>query len=143
MPTPAINSGDTAFVLLCSALVLFMTPGLAFFYAGLVRGKNVLNTLMMTFVALAIVGVQWILLGYSMSFSGSSPWIGGLAWFGLRGVDGTVNADLAPGIPHLAFMLFQAMFAVITPALISGALVERMKFKAWVIFLAVWSTVVY
>src|SRR5579859_4633734 len=131
MPNP-INSGDTAFVLLCAALVLFMTPGLAFFYAGLVKGKNVLNTLMMTFIALAIVGVQWVLIGYSLSFSPGSAFLGGLSWFGLSGVGGAVNPDLAPGIPHLAFMLFQAMFAVITPALISGALVERMRFKSWV-----------
>jgi Amt family ammonium transporter len=148
MPTPVpLNSGDTAFVLICSALVLFMTPGLAFFYAGLVRGKNVLNTLMMTFVALAIVGVQWVLIGYSLSFATPTgplaPFIGSLQWFGLAGVDGTVNAELAPGIPHLSFMLFQAMFAVITPALISGALVERMKFRTWVVFLALWSTLVY
>lgn len=141
-PTP-INSGDTAFVLLCSALVLFMTPGLAFFYGGLVRSKNMVNTLLMSFMALAVVGVQWVVIGYSLSFAPGSPFLGGLSYFGLEGVGPEPNADLAATIPHSAFMLFQAMFAVITPALISGAIVERVKFKSWMVFLAVWSTVVY
>ncbi|HVO29412.1 MAG TPA: ammonium transporter [bacterium] len=144
MPTPnTINSGDTAFVLLCTALVLFMTPGLAFFYGGLVRGKNMVNTLLMSFIAVAIVGVQWVLIGYSLSFAPGSFLLGSLRWFGLEGVGGDPYPDLAATIPHSAFMLFQAMFAVITPALISGAVVERVKFKSWMIFLAVWSTLVY
>ena len=145
--TPVLDTGDTAFVLFCTALVLLMTPGLAFFYAGLVRAKNVLNTLMMTFVAIAVVGVLWVLYGYSLAFAPSSeglvPWIGGLSYLGLAGVGAEPQPDLAPTIPHASFMLFQAMFAVITPALISGALVERMKFKAWVLFIAAWMTFVY
>ena len=145
--TPTVDTGDTAFVLMSCALVLFMTPGLAFFYAGLVRTKNVLNTLLMSFVALAIVGVQWVLFGYSLAFAPNEgamlPFVGSFAWFGLQGVGAEPNADLAATIPHTAFMLFQGMFAVITPALISGAVVERMKFRSWLLFLVLWSTLVY
>ena len=144
---PTVDTGDTAFVLMSCALVLLMTPGLAFFYAGLVRSKNVLNTLLMSFVALAVVGVHWVLLGYSLSFAPSEgallPWIGSLKWFGLAGVGAEPNADLAATVPHSAFMLFQGMFAVITPALISGAIVERVKFRSWIVFLLAWSTLVY
>ena len=144
---PTIDSGDTAFVLMSCALVLFMTPGLAFFYAGLVRSKNVLNTLLMSFVSLAAVGVLWVLMGYSLAFAPNdgalAPFIGSLSWFGLKGVGAEPNADLAATIPHSAFMLFQGMFAVITPALISGAVVERMKFRSWMVFLVAWSLLVY
>jgi Amt family ammonium transporter len=142
-----INTGDSAFMLLCSALVLFMTPGLAFFYGGLVRSKNVINTMMMSFGALGIVAVQWVLFGYSLSFSPGSGFlgnfIGGLGWAGLNGVGLTPNPDYAGTIPHQLFMAYQAMFAVITPALISGAIVERMKFRTYMIFILLWSTIAY
>jgi ammonium transporter, Amt family len=139
-----IDSGDTAFILISAALVMLMTPGLALFYGGMVRGKNVLGTLMQSFVAIALISVQWILFGYSLAFG---PDIGGvigsLDWFGLNGVGAEPNADYAPTIPHLAFMIYQAMFAVITPALISGAVAERMKFSAFMLFMLLWSTLVY
>ena len=142
-----INTGDTAFMLVCAALVLFMTPGLAFFYGGLVRSKNVVNTMMMSFVAMAVVAVQWVLVGYSLAFSpGDGPvgsLVGSLRWFGLSGVGLDPNPDYAGTIPHQLFMIYQAMFAIITPALISGAVVERMRFKAYVLFIVLWSTLVY
>ena len=140
-----INSGDTAFVLLCAGLVLFMTPGLAFFYGGLVRAKNVVHTMILSIVCMAVVGVLWALVGYSLAFSPGTfdSFLGGPHWFALRGVGADVQKDLAPGIPHTAFMLFQGMFAVITPALISGALVERIRVKAFVLFVVLWSLVVY
>lgn len=143
----AINSGDTAFVLLAAALVLLMTPGLGFFYGGMVRGKNVVNTLMLSFAAMAIVSVQWVLVGYSLAFGPGASFAPGLfgsfAWAGLEGVGLTPNADYAPTIPHQAFMLFQAMFAVITPALISGSIVERVRFTSFMLFMLLWSTLVY
>jgi Amt family ammonium transporter len=142
-----INTGDTAYMLLCSALVLFMTPGLAFFYGGLVRSKNVVNTMMMSFAALGVVAVQWVLFGYSLAFSpGSGPLaslLGGLRWVGLHGVGLSPNPAYAGTIPHQLFMIFQGMFAVITPALISGAIVERIRFKAYLIFIFLWSTFSY
>ena len=142
-----INSGDTAFMLMCAALVLFMTPGLALFYGGLVRSKNVVNTMMMSFTAMAIVAVQWVIGGYSIAFGpndGPLGWlIGGFHWLGLDGVGLTPNADYAPTIPHQLYMIFQAMFAIITPALISGSIVERMKFKAYALFILLWSTISY
>ncbi len=140
-----INSGDTAFVLLSAALVMFMTPGLAFFYGGLVRAKNVVHTMILSIVCMAVVGVLWALVGYSLSFSPGTfdSLLGGPHWFGLRGVGADVQKDLAPTVPHLAFMLFQGMFAVITPALISGALVERIRVKAFVLFVVLWSVIVY
>jgi len=142
-----INSGDTAFVLVSAGLVLLMTPGLAFFYGGLVRSKNVVHTMILSLVCMAIIGVLWLLVGYSLAFApgpgGLDAVLGGLSFAGLRGVGADVAKDLAPTIPHLAFMLFQAMFAVITPALISGALVERIRVKAFVAFVAIWSLVVY
>jgi Amt family ammonium transporter len=143
---PKIDGGDTALVLVSAGLVLLMTPGLAFFYGGLVRAKNVVHTMNMSLVCMAIVGVLWTLVGYSLSFSpgGAHDWfLGGLSWAGLAGVTGAPEASLAATVPHLAFMLFQAMFAVITPALISGAIVERMRLKAFVLFVALWSIVVY
>ncbi|MBC7882842.1 MAG: ammonium transporter [Anaerolineae bacterium] len=140
---PKIDTGDTAWVLTSSALVLLMTPGLAFFYGGLVRGKNALNTLMMSFVALGVIGVQWTVYGYSLAFSGGSPFLGGLTWLGLEGVGQAPNTDYSVTIPHLAFMVFQMMFAIITPALISGAIVGRMKFKTYVVFILLWATFVY
>jgi ammonium transporter, Amt family len=153
-----INTGDTAWMLVSSALVLLMTPGLAFFYGGLVRSRNVLNTMMMSLVLMAVVGVTWILWGYSLAFSfdsvttvkdvitvNTNQFIGNLNWFGLNGVafDKPDAAGYAPTIPHQLFMVYQMMFAIITPALISGAIVERMSFKAYFWFILIWSTVVY
>jgi Amt family ammonium transporter len=139
-----IDTGDTAFVLLSAALVLLMTPGLAMFYGGMVRKKNVLGTLMHSFIAIAVVSIQWILIGYSLSFGPDIKGIiGGLDWIGLNGVGVTPNPAYAPTIPHLAFMIYQAMFAVITPALISGAIAERMKFSAYLLFILLWTTLVY
>jgi Amt family ammonium transporter len=139
-----VNAGDTAFILICSALVLFMTPGLALFYAGMVRSKNALATIMQSFIAMGLVTVIWVLWGYSLAFG---PDIGGIvgsfAWFGLNGVGLDPSPDYATTIPHQAFMIFQAMFAIITPALITGAFAERMKFSAFLAFIALWSTLVY
>jgi Amt family ammonium transporter len=142
--TGAISSGDTAFVLISAALVMLMTPGLALFYGGMVRNKNILGTLMQSFTAIAVITVQWVLFGYSLAFGPDiHGFIGGLDWVGLRGVGAAPNADYAPTIPHAAFMIYQAMFAVITPALITGAVAERMKFSAFLIFTLLWSTFVY
>jgi len=142
-----IDKGDTAFILVCAALVLFMTPGLALFYGGLVRTKNVINTMMMSFAAMALVAVQWILVGYSISFGSQDGvlgmFTGDFGWIGLQDVGYAPNADYAPGIPHQLFMIYQGMFAIITPALISGAVVERMRFKAYMIFLLLWSLLSY
>ncbi len=139
-----IDTGDTAWMLVSTALVMLMTPGLAMFYGGMVRRKNVLGTIMHSFIAIAVVSVQWILFGYSLSFGPDIKGIiGSLGWAGLSGVDFLPNADYAPTIPHMVFMLYQMMFAVITPALISGAFAERMKFSAFLIFTIVWTTVVY
>jgi Amt family ammonium transporter len=140
---PAISAGDTAWVLVAAALVFVMNPGLAFFYAGLVRRKNTLNTLMMTYVAMGVGAVVWMGAGYSLAFAPGSPFLGGLRWLGLAGVGGAPEPDYAATIPALAFFAFQGMFATITPALVSGAVVERMSFRAYVIFLALWSLVVY
>ncbi|MEA5551158.1 ammonium transporter [Anabaena cylindrica UHCC 0172] len=152
--TPPPDTGDTAFMLISSALVLLMTPGLAFFYGGFVRSRNILNTLMMSFVLMAIVGVTWVLWGYSLSFAPGLPFIGGLQWLGLSGVglettgylQGSTPEDVvsyAETIPHQAFMIYQAMFAIITPALISGAIAERMSFRAYCLFVLLWSTFIY
>ncbi len=139
-----IDAGDTAWILISAALVMLMTPGLAMFYGGMVRRKNVLGTIMHSFIAIALVSLQWILFGYSLSFGPDvKGLIGNLSWVGLNGVGMTPNADYAPTIPHLLFMAYQMMFAVITPALISGAFAERMKFSAFLIFTVVWTTIVY
>jgi Amt family ammonium transporter len=138
-----INSGDTAWVLVSSALVLLMTPGLAFFYGGMVRRKNILSILMQCFIILCVVTLQWTLFGYSLAFSKGSAFLGGFDWFGLKGVGAEPNADYAATIPHSVFMIFQMMFAIITPALIIGSFAERMKFSAFLIFTLLWSTVVY
>lgn len=134
-------------MLVSAALVLFMTPGLAFFYGGLVRSKNVVNTMMMSFVALGIVAVQWVLFGYSIAFSPNSGvfghLFGNLSWLGLDGVGLTPNPDYGGTIPHQLFMIYQAMFAIITPALISGAIVERMKFRSYAVFILLWTTLSY
>lgn len=140
-----INSGDTAWVLMSTALVMLMTiPGLALFYGGLVRRKNVLATMMQSFFILCLISIQWILWGYSLSFGpDKGHFIGSLAWFGLKGVGMLPNADYAATIPHLLFMVYQMMFAIITPALITGAFAERMKFSTYVIFTLLWATFVY
>ncbi len=139
-----INSGDTAWVLVSAALVMLMTPALGFFYGGLVRRKNVLSTIMHSFFIMALISVQWVLWGYTLAFgSDKGGLIGGLDFIGLRGVGAEPNADYAATIPHSAFMAFQMMFAVITPALITGAFAERKRFKAFVIFTLAWATFVY
>ena len=140
---PKIDTGDTAWMLASSALVMLMTPGLAFFYGGLVRAKNSLNTMMMSFIALGLVSVLWALVGYSLAFAPGSSILGGLNFAFLNGVGQADVYPTAPTIPHLAFMIFQAMFAIITPALISGAIAERMKFTAYVLFIGLWSLLVY
>jgi len=165
-PTPApaaaaspISAGDTAFMLVSSALVLLMTPGLAFFYGGLVRSRNVLNTMMMSLLLMALVGVTWTLWGYSLAFGitvpadtsnawfgqGIEKFIGNLNWIGLNNVSPAQPdpAGYAGTIPHQVFMVYQMMFAIITPALISGAIVERMSFKAYFWFIVLWSTLIY
>ncbi|MDD5084479.1 MAG: ammonium transporter [Candidatus Omnitrophica bacterium] len=140
-----INSGDTAWVLMSTALVMLMTaPGLAFFYGGLVRRKNVLATMMQSFFMLCLLSIQWVLWGYSLSFGPDvGHLIGSLAWFGLNGVGMAPNPDYAATIPHLLFAVYQMMFAVITPALITGAFAERMKFSTYVVFTLLWATLVY
>ncbi len=134
-----IVAADTAWMLVASACVLLMTPGLAFFYGGLVRSKNALNTMMMSFVALGVVGVLWALAGYSLAFGTGSDWIGGAEHLGLRAVDLSAKGT----IPHLLFLAYQGTFAIITAALISGAIVERMRFSAYVAFIGAWSLAVY
>jgi Amt family ammonium transporter len=141
-----INTGDTAWVLISTALVMLMTPGLALFYGGLVRRKNVLSTIMHSFFMLALVSVIWVLWGYSLAFgpdAGGLGIIGTLQWAGLEGVTGAPSDVYATTVPHLAFMAFQMMFAIITPALITGAFAERKRFKAFVLFSIGWSTLVY
>ncbi|MFA5256001.1 MAG: ammonium transporter, partial [Candidatus Omnitrophota bacterium] len=140
-----LDSGDTAWVLISTALVMLMTfPGLALFYGGLVRRKNVLATIMQSFFVLCMISIQWILIGYSLSFGpDQGHFIGSLAWFGLKGVGMAPNPDYAATIPHLLFMAYQMMFAVITPGLITGAFAERMKFSTYVVFTLLWATLVY
>ena len=138
-----VNSGDTAWVLISTALVMLMTPGLAFFYGGMVRRKNILGVLMQCFIILCVLSIQWVLFGYSLSFAPAKGFWGGFSWFGLNGVGLEPYADYAATIPHQAFMIFQAMFAIITPALIIGAFAERMKFSAFLLFTLLWATFVY
>ncbi len=143
-PPPTIDSGDTAWILTSSVLVLMMTiPGLFLFYGGLVREKNVLATIMHSFIIVAVISIQWVLWGYSLAFG---PDVGGivgsLAWFGLRGV-GLEPSSYAPTIPHQAFMVFQMMFAIITPALITGSFAERAKFSTLIVFVLLWATFIY
>ena len=144
--TAQINSGDTAWIIVSTALVMLMTPALGFFYGGLVRRKNVLSTIMHSFFILALISVQWVLWGYTLAFgpdAGGLGIIGGLDWLGLEGVGLEPNVAYAPTIPHQLFMMFQGMFAVITPALITGAFAERKRFKAFAIFTLLWATLVY
>ena len=141
-----IDSGDTAWGLAASALVLLMTPGLAFFYGGLVRKKNIVSTIMYSFVTIGLVGIVWVLWGYSLAFGNDvEGWkfIGDLGWFGLKDVSANEPGPYSDTIPHQAFMIFQAMFAIITPALVTGAFAERMKFSALCIFIVLWVTIVY
>lgn len=143
-PVNGVNSGDTAWMLVSTALVMLMTPGLALFYGGMVRRKNVLGTIMQSFVALGVITLQWVLMGYSLAFGPDiGHVIGSLKWFGLNGVGLAPNPDYAPTIPHQTYMMFQMMFAVITPALITGAFAERFKFKTYLVFLLLWATFVY
>jgi Amt family ammonium transporter len=142
---PTVDTGDTAWVLTSSALVLLMTaPGLALFYGGMVRKKNALGTIMQSFIILCLISVQWVLWGYSLAFGpDKGHLIGGLEWLGLAGVGLEPNTDYAGTIPHQAFMVFQMMFAVITPALITGAFAERMKFSTFLVFVVLWATFIY
>ncbi len=144
-PEPAtIDTGDTAFVLMSAALVMLMTPGLALFYGGMVRTKNALSTIMQSFFIVGLISVQWVLWGYTLAFGPDiNHLVGGLDWFGLNGVGQDPNADYAATIPQLSFMIFQAMFAIITPALITGSFAERMKFPAFTVFVLLWATFVY
>ena len=140
----AKGSADNAWMLVSTALVLLMTgPGLALFYGGLVRKKNVLSTMLQSFSMMSLVTIMWGLFGYSLAFGSGNSFIGGFEYLFLRGVGAEPNASYAPTIPHLTFMIYQLMFAVITPALITGAFAERMKFKAMLAFMALWSVVVY
>jgi Amt family ammonium transporter len=139
-----VNAGDTAWLLISSALVMLMTPGLALFYGGMVRRKNLLSTIMMSFAILALVGVLWVLYGYSLSFGPDKGGvIGGLDWIALRQVGQAPSIVYATNVPHLAFMIFQAMFAIITVALWTGAVVERIKFSSLMVFSILWLTFVY
>jgi ammonium transporter, Amt family len=138
-----ISAGDTTFIMISAAFVMLMTPGLGLFYGGMVRTKNVLGTIMQSFAVLGIITLQWSLWGYSLAFGTDiGNFIGGFNYLGLSGV-GQAPAEIAPTIPHLAFMVFQAMFAIITPALIAGALAERVKFSTFLVFVVLWSTFVY
>lgn len=139
-----MNKADTAFMLAAAGLVLLMTPGLALFYGGMVRGKNVLGTIMQSFFMIALVSLEWVYLGYSMSFG---PDVGGvigdLSWFALNGVGTAPSPDYATTIPHIVFMIYQCMFAIITPALITGAFAERVRFVSFLVFALFWTLVVY
>ncbi len=143
-PAPAVNTGDTAWLLVSAALVMFMTPGLALFYGGMVRRKNVLGTVVQSFIVIGLISVEWVLVGYSMAF-GPDRWgiIGDLSWAGLSGVGLAPFADYAATVPHQAFMVYQMMFAVITPALITGAFAERLKFSTYLVFTLLWALLVY
>ena len=140
----AINAGDTAWILVATALVMMMTPALAFFYGGMVRKKNLLSTINLSFITVGLISLQWVLIGYTLAFGTSiGGLIGGMDFFGLSNVGAEPNADYAATIPHLAFAAYQMMFAIITPALITGAFVERVRFKAFLVFTLLWATFVY
>jgi Amt family ammonium transporter len=139
-----INTGDTAWILISTALVILMTPAVGFFYGGMVRKKSILSTIMMCFAALFLISIQWVLIGYTLAFGPTKGGlIGGLNWLGLLGVGQAPNVDYAATIPALCFMMFQAAFAIITPSLIVGAFVERIKFASFLIFTGLWATLVY
>ncbi|HEX8834986.1 MAG TPA: ammonia channel protein, partial [Abditibacteriaceae bacterium] len=141
-----LNNGNNAWVLASAALVLLMTPGLAFFYGGLVRSKNMLNTLLMSYGSMALMAIIWVVAGYSIAFGNggdANAYWGGLQFAGLSGVDSTTAHSLGTSIPHQTFMIFQMMFFIITPALISGSLVERLKFSSYLVFIGLWGLLVY
>ena len=139
-----MNNGDVAWILVSSALVLLMTPGLALFYGGLARSKNAASTIMYSFMSMGIVGVAWVLWGYSLAFGPDiGKFIGDLSYFGLNGVSASEPGPYADNMPHQAFMIFQGMFAIITPALVTGAFAERMKFSSYMVFILLWVTIVY
>ncbi len=143
-PAPKVDTGDTAWMLTSAALVLFMTiPGLFLFYGGLVRSKNVLGMLMQNFIMVGIITVQWVVIGYSLAFANGTSFLGGFQWAGLTGVGLTPNPDYAATIPHQTFMFYQLMFAIITPALMTGAFAERMKFSTFLVFSVLWATLIY
>lgn len=144
-PAPKVDKGDNAWMLTSSALVLMMTiPGLFLFYGGLVRSKNILGTIMHSFIMVGVVSVQWVLWGYSVAFGPDvGGWFGSLAWVGLNGVTTEPNPDYAATIPHMTFMVYQMMFAIITPALITGAFAERVKFSTFLVFMILWTSLVY
>jgi Amt family ammonium transporter len=145
-PDNAISGADTVWVLICAALVMLMTPAVGLFYGGMVRQKNVLSIITQSFIVLAIISIQWILWGYSLTFgpdAGGHGLIGGLQWIGLNGVGAAPNPDYAPTIPASVFMIYQAMFAIITPVLITGAFADRMKFRTFIVFTLIWTTIVY
>ena len=142
-PPAKIDTGDTAWMLTSSALVLLMTPGLALFYGGMVRAKNILNMLMKSFIAMSVVTVLWVLVGYSLSFASGNPFVGGMEWLGLKGVGLEPQATYAATFPHQLHMVYQLMFAIITPALISGAFAERIKFTGMLLFTILWTLLVY
>ena len=138
------NTGDIAWVLASTSLIMLMTPAVGLFYGGMVRRKNLLSTIMLSFTALILITLQWVVFGYSLAFGPDvGHLIGNLGWFGLEGVNQNPNPDYAAGIPHIAFMLFQMKFAIIAPALITGCFVERIRFSAFLIFTLLWSTLVY
>ena len=139
-----MNTGDVAWILLCSALVLLMTPGLALFYGGLARSKNAASTIMYSLMSMGVVGVVWVLWGYTLAFGPDlGKLIGDLSYLGLSGVSATEPGPYADNMPHQAFMIFQGMFAIITPALVTGAFAERMKFGSYILFIVLWVTIVY
>ncbi len=139
-----IQCGDTAFILVSAALVLLMTPGLGLFYGGMVRSKNVLGTIMQSLIMISVVSLEWVYLGYSMSFGPDiSGFVGDLSFVGLKGVGAAPNPDYAPTIPHMVFMIYQCMFAVITPALMTGTFAERMRFAPFLVFSVLWAVLVY
>ncbi|GMA49877.1 ammonium transporter [Alicyclobacillus contaminans] len=142
--TSKVDTGDTAWILVSSALVLLMTPGLAFFYGGLVRAKNVITTMLQVIAVILVVSIQWVVIGYSLAFGPDFHHIvGGLQWFMLHGVGAQPDSDYAATIPSMVFSIFQMMFAIITPALIVGGLAERVKFSAFVLFTVLWATLIY
>ena len=139
-----MSNADTAFILASAGLVLLMTPGLALFYAGMVRAKNALGTIMQSLFMISLITIEWVYLGYSMSFGPTiGGFIGDLSWFALEGVSSEPSPDYATTIPHVVFMIFQCMFAIITPALITGAFAERVKFVSFIIFSILWALLVY
>jgi Amt family ammonium transporter len=144
-PPPLVNGADVAWLLTSSALVLMMTiPGLALFYGGLVRRKNVLSTVIQSFILAGVISIEWVLCGYSLAFAPGNAIIGGLAWLGLSGVSASEPfAGYSPTVPHQAYMIYQCMFAIITPALISGAVAERMSFRGFLMFTTLWSILIY